>query len=114
MRPIVWVPALALCAATLRAGEPPAGAHPACAAPGEPVDPAVLERPTALQSGIGAVSQKITTKSPEAQAFYNQGLTNLHHYVWIEAARSFHQALRLDPSCAMCFMGLARAEQGAE
>ena len=33
-------------------------------------------------------------RSPEAQRFYDQGLAYLHNYVWIEAARSFHQALR--------------------
>ena len=73
-----------------------------------------MERPTTLQTGIGRVSQKVTTKSSEAQAFSDQGLAYLHSYVWIEAARSFHQALRLDPSCAMAWMGLARAEQGLE
>ena len=93
---------------------PPAGPHASCVAPGDSVDPAILEKPTGLKTGIGSVRQKITTKSAEAQAFYDQGLTDLHHYVWIEAARSFHQALRADPDCAMCWMGLARAEQGAE
>ena len=58
--------------------------------------------------------QKVTTASRDAQAFYDQGLTILHHYVFIEAARSFRQALRSDPDCAMCWMGLARAEQGLE
>lgn len=109
------IPALLLLAFAARADEPPtSGPHAACAAPGEPVDPAILEKPIGLKSGIGSVKQKITTKSAQAQAFYDQGLTNLHHYVWIEAARSFHEALRLDPDCAMCWMGLARAEQGAE
>ena len=58
--------------------------------------------------------QKIATSSSEAQAFYDQGLTLLHHYSFIDAARSFQQALRSDPECAMCWMGLARAEQGLE
>ena len=109
------IAALFLLAPVARAGEPPlTGPHASCIAPGEPVDPAILEKPIGLKAGIGSVKQKITTKSAEAQAFYDQGLTNLHHYVWIEAARSFHQALRADPDCAMCWMGLARAEQGAE
>src|SRR6185295_10630813 len=88
--------------------------HAGCAAPGDPVDPALLERPTVLRKDVGAVHQKVTTSSSEAQAFYDQGLMFLHHYVFIEAARSFHQALRSDPECAMCWMGLARAEQGLE
>jgi tetratricopeptide (TPR) repeat protein len=107
--------AFLLCAAAALAGGPPSDRpHAACAAAGEPVDPSILEKPTGLKSGIGSVHQAITAKSAEVQAFYDQGLTNLHHYVWIEAARSFHQALRGDPDCAMCWMGLARAEQGAE
>ena len=86
--------------------------HAACAAPPDSVDPAMLVRPTAIVVNIGKISQKVTAKTPEVQAFYDQGLAYLHSYVWIEAARSFHQALREDPDCAMAWMGLARAEQG--
>jgi tetratricopeptide (TPR) repeat protein len=91
-----------------RAADPHAG----CAAPPDAVDPAILERPTAILPGVGTVSQKVTAKTPAVQALYDQGLAYLHSYVWIEAARSFHQALREDPDCAMAWMGLARAEQG--
>ena len=94
--------------------DPAAASHAGCAAPGDPVEAALLERPTVLKSNVGQVHQKVTTPSEQAQAFYDQGLTYLHHYVWIEAARSFHEALRRDPDCAMCWMGLARAEQGIE
>ena len=106
--------ALILAALPLHAADLPPLSHAGCAAPGDPVDPALLERPTSRKTDIGAIRQKITTSSPDAQAFYDQGLTDLQHYVWIEAARSFHQALRSDPECAMCWMGLARAEQGLE
>jgi tetratricopeptide (TPR) repeat protein len=84
--------------------------HTACAAP-DYVDPAILEKPTSLKEGIGKLSQRVTTNSPRAQALYDQGLAYLHSYVWIEAARSFHEAIRLDPKLAMAWMGLARAEQ---
>jgi protein-disulfide isomerase len=67
----------------------------------------ILERPVSLRRGIGNVQQKVTTTSPQAQAFYNQGLNYLSSYVWIEAARSFHQALRLDPTMAMAYVGLS-------
>jgi tetratricopeptide (TPR) repeat protein len=87
--------------------------HAACAAPpADYVEAAMLERPTTLKEGIGRVSQRVTAKTPNVQAFFDQGLAYLHSYVWIEAARSFHQALREDPNCAMAWMGLARAEQG--
>ncbi|MDG2304914.1 MAG: hypothetical protein P8R42_09690 [Candidatus Binatia bacterium] len=76
------------------------------------VDTAVVTKPTTLQTGIGPVHQKVSTESEDAQAFYDQGLSHLHSYRWIEAARSFHEALRLDPKLAMAHVGLARAYEG--
>lgn len=67
----------------------------------------VLERPVPLRQGIGKIHEEVTTTSPKAQAFYDQGLAYLQSYVWIEAARSFHQALRLDPNMAMAYIGLS-------
>ena len=72
----------------------------------------ILERPVALRTGIGTLHQKVATTSQEAQAFYDQGLAYVHSYVWIEAARSFHQALRLDPNLAMAYLGLTDAYIG--
>lgn len=72
----------------------------------------VLERPLPLRQGIGKLHEEVTTTSPEAQAYYDQGLAYLHSYVWIEAARSFNQALRLDPSMAMAYVGLSDAYVG--
>lgn len=69
----------------------------------------VLERPVTIRSGIGAVHDDAGTKSAEAQRFYDQGLAYLHNYVWIEAARSFHQALRSDPNLALAHVGLSYA-----
>jgi tetratricopeptide (TPR) repeat protein len=77
-----------------------------------PVPREILERPVTLRSGIGTLHEKVSTSSPEAQAFYDQGLAYVHSYVWIEAIRSFHQALRLDPNLAMAFLGLTDAYIG--
>lgn len=75
-----------------------------------PVIPqALLERPVVLRTGIGKAHDAAATKSAEAQAFYDQGLAYLHSFVWIEAARSFHQALRLDPALALAHVGLSVA-----
>jgi len=74
----------------------------------------ILIRPVPLRKGIGSVHDPVTTSSPQAQSFYDQGLAYLHSYVWIEAARSFHQALRLDPSCAMAYIGLSDAYVGLQ
>jgi len=72
----------------------------------------LLDRPLPLREGIGKLHEEVTTSSPQAQAYYDQGLAYLHSYVWIEAARSFHQALRQDPSMAMAYVGLSDAYLG--
>src|SRR5205085_2333809 len=81
---------------------------------GGPVPREILERPVTLRTGIGTLHEKVTTSSQEAQAFYDQGLAYVHSYVWIEAIRSFHQALRLDPNLAMAFLGLTDAYIGLQ
>jgi tetratricopeptide (TPR) repeat protein len=69
----------------------------------------LLERAIPLRTGIGTVHDAVATKSQEAQRFYDQGLAYLHSYVWIEAARSFNQALRIDPALAIAHAGLSIA-----
>jgi tetratricopeptide (TPR) repeat protein len=51
----------------------------------------------------------ITTKSAKAQAFFDQGLALLHAFWLYEADRSFAEATRLDPDCAMAQWGIAMA-----
>jgi tetratricopeptide (TPR) repeat protein len=74
----------------------------------------LLGRPVTLRAGTGAqtIIDPVTTGSKEAQAFYLQGVAYLHGYVFIEAARSFNQALRLDAKLAMAYVGLSRAYAG--
>ena len=74
----------------------------------------ILELPITIHAGTGSTHQKVTTSSARAQEFYDQGLAYLHSYVWIDAARSFHQALRLDPHLAMAYLGLADASIGLQ
>ena len=69
----------------------------------------LLQRPVPLRQQLGFIHDKITTASPDAQAFYNQGVAYLHGYVWIEAARSFHQALVHDSTLAMAFVVLSKS-----
>jgi tetratricopeptide (TPR) repeat protein len=70
---------------------------------------ALLERPVTIRTGVGAIHHDAGTKNAEAQRFYDQGLAYLHNYVWIEAARSFNQALRLDPQLVLAHVGLSYA-----
>ncbi len=88
--------------------------HAACASPPSYVPAELLERAAPLRSGIGNSHQTVTTSSAEAQAFYDQGLNYLESYVWIEASRSFHQALRLDPGLALAYVGLSRVHSGLD
>jgi len=74
----------------------------------------ILERPLPIRKGTGAVHEPVTTASADAQAFYDQGLAYLHSYVWVEAARSFNHALRLDGKLAMAHVGLSRAYSGLD
>jgi|KBSSwiStaDraftv2_1062776.scaffolds.fasta_scaffold18367_4 tetratricopeptide (TPR) repeat protein len=73
------------------------------------VPPAALERPIDRRANIGVSHDAIAGTTPEAQRFYDQGLSYLHNYVWIEAARSFNQALRLDPGLMLAYVGLSTA-----
>ena len=69
----------------------------------------LAHKPVSLRPGIGVAHDPVTTSSPEAQAFYDQGLAYLHSFVWLEAARSFNQALTRDPNLAMAYAGLSLA-----
>ena len=79
------------------------------APPSSAVAMELARRPVQLRSGIGAAHDDLTTRSKQAQAFYDQGLASLHSYVWLEAARSFNQALTLDSTLALAHAGLAVA-----
>ncbi len=48
--------------------------------------------------------------SAEAQGWFDQGLSLLHDFWDYESAKAFEQAIRVDPNCAMCWWGLAGAE----
>jgi tetratricopeptide (TPR) repeat protein len=59
-------------------------------------------------TGIG--NSHIAIKAtPEAQAWFDQGLSLLHDFWDYESAKAFEQSIRVDPNCAMCWWGLAQA-----
>ena len=62
-----------------------------------------------LYDGLGSYSRKITTDSPEAQRYFNQGLGFVHGFNHNAAIRAFQQAAKLDPECAMAHWGIALA-----
>ena len=59
--------------------------------------------------GLGSYSRKITTESPKAQRYFNQGLGFYHGFNHGAAIRAFQEAARIDPKCAMAHWGIALA-----
>jgi len=59
--------------------------------------------------GLGSYKRTVTTDSPRAQRYFNQGLAFYHGFNHGEAIRSFQEAARLDPKCAMAHWGIALA-----
>jgi tetratricopeptide (TPR) repeat protein len=60
-------------------------------------------------AGIGDYSRKVTTTSPAAQRYFDQGLAFLYGFNHEEAMRSFRAASIADRRCAMAYWGMAAA-----
>lgn len=58
---------------------------------------------------LGDHQWTITTSSPDAQRWFNQGIQLIYAFDHADAARSFRAALEADAKCAMCAWGLAYA-----
>ncbi|HEX6464021.1 MAG TPA: tetratricopeptide repeat protein [Vicinamibacterales bacterium] len=71
---------------------------------------APAQGPARLRDGVGHVHMAISTASAQAQVFFDQGLALLHAFWFYEADRSFAEAARLDPECAMAQWGIAMAD----
>lgn len=68
--------------------------------PGEP-------QQARLFQGMGDHHFEITTSSPRAQEYFDQGLIWAYAFNHDEAIRSFTKAGEIDPDCAMAFWGVA-------
>ncbi len=63
-----------------------------------------------LIPGCGdAVNFPISSKKPDAQKFFTQGVGQLHGFWYYEAERSFRQVAAIDPECAMAYWGMSMA-----
>ena len=56
------------------------------------------DKPATLMTGLGRLHHPIATSSPEAQRFFDQGLTLVYGFNHEEAARAFRRAAELDPA----------------
>ena len=60
-----------------------------------------------LLEGYGSGGFKITTSSPKAQAFFDNGMQLAHAFAHNASIEAMTEAVRLDPNCAMCLWGEA-------
>ncbi|MGH9173617.1 MAG: tetratricopeptide repeat protein, partial [Vicinamibacterales bacterium] len=68
--------------------------------------------PAQLMEGMGVTNMPVTTSSEEARKFFNQGLSQMHSFWFLESERSFLQAATLDPSLAMAYWGISVSAAG--
>ncbi|HSE38653.1 MAG TPA: hypothetical protein VLG74_15235, partial [Blastocatellia bacterium] len=79
----------------------------ALAAPAQHQHVTEVSKALELHPGLGTYHHPITTKNPEAQKYFDQGLTLLYGFNHDEAARYFRRASELDPDAPMPYWGLA-------
>jgi tetratricopeptide (TPR) repeat protein len=65
------------------------------------------KRAPVLMAGLGEVHHPVSTKNPQAQQFFDQGLKLVFGFNHDEARRSFQRAAELDPKLAMASWGVA-------
>ncbi len=75
--------------------------------PATPDSLAGWARGAQLFDGLGTFHRKITTRSPLAQRYFDQGMRFVWAFNHDEATRSFAKAATIDPTCASCYWGVA-------
>lgn len=67
------------------------------------------QTPPILLDGLGYAGLEPDSSNAEARRWFAQGVRLIWAFDEVEAIRSFQQAQRLDPNCALCFFGEAWA-----
>ncbi len=62
-----------------------------------------------FKTGLGTFAKPMSSRNAEAQAFFDQGFQMMYSFAKPEAVRSFREAWKRDPACAMCYWGEAWA-----
>jgi tetratricopeptide (TPR) repeat protein len=70
---------------------------------------APASKPATLMTGLGNLHHPVSTKNPQAQQFFDQGLRLIYAFNHDEAQRSFQRAADLDPKLAIAYWGVAEA-----
>jgi tetratricopeptide (TPR) repeat protein len=100
---LLWIAALVLASA----GQTQTPGHRHYEAPEQSPAPAASGALAPRLQKLGAHTFKVSTASPQAQRFINQGLNLAYGFNHPEAARAFAEAARLDPNLAMAYWGQA-------
>src|SRR5687768_7026574 len=79
----------------------------------KPAPRTVLERNSEpidlFKTGLGTFTRPISSTNKDAPAFFNQGFQMMYAFAKPEAVRSFREAWKRDPDCAICYWGEAWA-----
>src|SRR4051812_15905284 len=62
-----------------------------------------------FENGLGTFTRQMSSKVKEAQAYFDQGFQMMYSFAKPEAVRSFREAWKRDPECAICYWGEAWA-----
>jgi tetratricopeptide (TPR) repeat protein len=87
--------------------ESSAGVSANRAMPDAPASIAAWADGAQLFEGLGDAHRRVTTASVDAQRYFDQGMRFLWAFNHDESTRSFAKATELDPSCAICYWGVA-------
>ena len=78
--------------------------------PALPALPPFIAQPIPLYKvGLGTFTRKISSSNAEAQAYFDQGFQLMYSFGKYDAIRSFREAWKKDPQCAICYWGEAWA-----
>ena len=70
--------------------------------------PEIFSQPIPLYTtALGKFSRPISSTNPEAQAYFDQGIQLMYAFAKQDASRSFREAHKRDPNCAICYWGEA-------
>ena len=61
------------------------------------------------KTGLGTFTRPMSSTNKEAQAYFDQGFQMMYSFAKPEAVRSFREAWKRDPECAICYWGEAWA-----
>lgn len=79
------------------------------APPAKPLFDRYTEPIPVFKTGLGTFTWPMSSKNPEAQTYFDQGVQMMYSFAKPEAVRSFRESWKKDPECAICFWGEAWA-----